>query len=331
MGDRLRIGILGAARIAPNAVIKPARHSAEAEIAAVAARAPQRAGEYAAKHGIPRVLPGYAELLADPDIDAVYNPLPNALHGRWTLAAIEAGKHVLCEKPFTANAEEARTVAAAAAAAGLVVMEAYHYRYHPVARRMRDIVASGELGPLRHVEASFCFPLPRFSDIRYQFGMAGGALMDAGCYPVSLVRMLAGAEPDVVSAKAKLHSPDVDRAMEAQLSFPSGATGTVRGSMWSSQLLRISVKAVGERGALRVLNPLQPQIGHRISVRTADGRRVERLTRRPSFEFQLDAFAGAVLRGEAPLTPASDAVANMTVIDSIYRAAGLPLRQPATA
>jgi predicted dehydrogenase len=128
MSSTVRIGILGAARIAPNAIIKPAQNSTETEIVAVAARDPQRAKEFAAKHGIPSVLPGYAELLADPDIDAVYNPLPNSLHGRWTLAAIDAGKHVLCEKPFTANAEEARTVAKAAEASGLVVLEAFHYR-----------------------------------------------------------------------------------------------------------------------------------------------------------------------------------------------------------
>jgi predicted dehydrogenase len=331
MGAMLRIGILGAARIAPNAIINPARRNRETEIVAVAARDPRRAGEYAAKHGIPRVLPGYAELLADPGIDAVYNPLPNGLHGRWTLAAIDAGKHVLCEKPFTANAAEARVVAEAAGASGLVVAEAFHYRYHPVARRMQEIMASGELGPVRHVEANECFPLPRFSDIRYRFDMAGGALMDAGCYAVSAVRMLAGAEPDVVAAHAKLHSPEIDRAMNAELRFPSGATGTVRCSMWSSQLLRISAKAVGALGELRVLNPMSPQMGHRISVRTAGGRRVERLTRRPSYEFQLEAFAGAVLRGEALLTPASDAIANMTAIDSIYRAAGLPPRQPTRA
>jgi predicted dehydrogenase len=331
MGGTLRVGILGAARIAPNAIIKPARHNTETEIVAVAARDVERATDFAGKYAIPRVLPGYAELVADPDINAVYNPLPNGLHGAWTLAALDAGKHVLCEKPFTANAEEARTVAKAADAAGLTVMEAFHYRYHPVARRMREIVESDELGPLRHVEANVCFPLPRFSDIRYRFDLAGGALMDAGCYAVHMVRMLAGAEPEVVAAEAKLHNLQVDRAVEARLRFPSGATGVVRCSMWSRQLLRVSAKAVGARGEMRVLNPLAPQVGHRISVRSADGRRVERMTRRPSYAFQLDAFAGAVLRGEPPLTSPADAIANMTVIDAIYRAAHLPLRQPVPA
>jgi predicted dehydrogenase len=324
----LRIGVLGAARIAPNALIKPAAAGEDVVVASVAARDRTRAREYAAKHGIPTVHDSYEALLADPTLDAVYNPLPNGLHGRWTMAALAAGKHVLCEKPFTANADEARAVADAAAKSGLVVMEAFHYRYHPVALRMLEIVTSGQLGALRHVEASFCFPLPRFRDIRYRLDLAGGAMMDAGCYAVHMVRLLGGGEPDVVSAKAKLHGTDVDRAMRADLRFAAGHTGRVTCSMWSSDLLRISARAVGERGELRVRNPLAPQFGHRIAVRTRDGRRTERLTRRPSYAYQLDAFVGAVRDGEPVLTDPADAIRTMSVIDAIYRAAGLPVRLP---
>ena len=325
----LRIGILGAARIAPSAVIKPARSNAGVEVAAIAARDTERAASFAAKHEIPSVHGSYDELVSDPSVDAVYNPLPNGLHGRWTLAALRAGKHVLCEKPFTANAGEARAVAEAAQGTGLVVMEAFHYRYHPVAQRVVEIIRSGELGPLRHVEASACAPIPRFSDIRYRFDLAGGALMDIGCYAVHMVRTLAGAEPEVVAAKAKLHGADIDRAMRAQLLFPGDVTGRIVGSLWSSDLLRLSLRAVGERGELHVLNPLSPQSGHRITVRT-DGarRRVERLSRRPSYEYQLDAFVAAVRAKTPVLTGPDDAIQNMTVIDDIYRAAGLPVRRP---
>lgn len=323
----LRIGVLGAARIAPNAVIKPARDVDGVEIAAVAARDVGRAEAFAAKHHIPTVHRGYAELLADDTVTAVYNPLPNGLHGKWTVAALLAGKHVLCEKPFTANADEAREVADAAADTGLVVMEAFHYRYHPVALRMIEIVRSGELGELRDVRAAFCFPLPKFSDIRYRLDLAGGALMDAGCYAVHMVRMLGG-EPEVVSAKAKLRSEGVDRAMRAELRFPAGHTGVVRCSMWSSDFLQIAVRVTGERGEMRVFNPLAPQFVHRIAVRTPDGRRVEHLTRRPSYDYQLEAFAGAVAGNRPVVTDPADSVANMTVIDAIYRAAGLPIRQP---
>ncbi|AHH95809.1 Gfo/Idh/MocA family oxidoreductase [Kutzneria viridogrisea] len=318
----VRIGVLGAARIAPQAVIAPARASAEASVVAVAARDAERAAAFAARHGVPKVHASYEDLLADPDITAIYNPLPNGLHAPWTFAALQAGKHVLCEKPFTANASEAEAVAEAAQRSGLVVMEAFHYRYHPVARRMAEIVASGELGELRHVRTSVCFPLPRFSDIRYRYDLAGGAMMDAGCYAAHMARLLGG-EPEVVSARAKLRGPQVDRAMTAELRFPEGHTGTVTASMWSSDLLRISARAVGSLGELRVVNPLVPQLWHRITVRTARGRRVERLDRRPSYSYQLDAFCDAVLRGQPTLTPPSDAVATMKVIDAVYLAAGL--------
>ncbi|MFF1820358.1 Gfo/Idh/MocA family protein [Kribbella sp. NPDC058245] len=328
MSNLLRIGVLGAARISKNALLAPASTNRDIAVTTIAARDPQRAKEYAAKHGIPRVAGSYEELVADPEIDAVYNPLPNGLHGRWTLAALAAGKHVLCEKPFAANADEARTVADAAAKSGLVVMEAFHNRYHPLAQRMQAIVESGELGKLRLVEASFCFPLPRFSDIRYNFDLAGGALMDAGCYAVHIVRRLGGGEPQVVSAEAKVRGANIDRAMSAELRFPAGHTGRVQCSMWSSAVFKIKARAVGEHGELSVFNPLT---GHRLSVTTKEGKRVEHLSKRPTYAYQLDAFAAAVLRGEPVLTPPADSVANMTVIDSIYTAAGLPIREPSVS
>ena len=324
----LRIGVLGAARIAPMALIKPAKGNVEVVVAAVAARDVSRGHAFAAKHGIARVHESYETLIADPDLDAVYIPLPNGLHGRWTRAALAAGKHVLCEKPFTANAAEAREIAELAAKSDQVVMEAFHYRYHPLALRMEQIIASGELGELQRVEAAMCFPLPKFSDIRYSYSLAGGAAMDAGCYAVHMARTFGGATPEVVSAQAKLRDPQIDRAMTAELRFAGGLTGRVRCSMWSTDLLQISARVVGDRGELRVLNPVVPQYFHRLSVRSADGNRVERFPHRASYAYQLDAFAAAVLRAELVKTTPDDAVENMTVIDAIYRAAGLPLRKP---
>ncbi|ORB86261.1 oxidoreductase [Mycobacterium kansasii] len=329
MSRQVRIGILGAARIAPLALVQPAKKNAEVVVAAVAARDASRAQAFAAKHGVPRVHESYEALIADPDLDAVYNPLPNSLHGRWTRAALAAGKHVLCEKPFTANATEAREIAQLAAQSGRVVMEAFHYRYHPLTLRVEEIIASGELGKLCRVEANLCFLLAKFSDIRYNYSLAGGATMDAGCYAVHMVRTFGGSTPEVVSAQAKLRDPQIDRAMTAELRFAEGHTGRVRCSMWSTDLLQISARVVGDQGELRVFNPVLPHSFHRLSVRSADGKRVERFPRRASYAYQLDAFAGAVLRGEAVQTTPEDAVENMTVIDAIYRAAGLPLREPA--
>lgn len=298
-------------------------------VAAVAARDASRAQAFAAKHDIARVHESYDALIADPDLDAVYNPLPNSLHGRWTRAALAAGKHVLCEKPFTANAAEAREIAELAANSGRVVMEAFHYRYHPLTLRVEEIIASGELGKLTRVEGNLCFPLPKFSDIRYNYSLAGGATMDAGCYAVHMVRTFGGSTPEVVSAQAKLRDSQIDRAMTAEVRFADGHTGRMRCSMWSTDLMQISARVVGDKGELHVLNPVLPHSYHRLSVRSADGKRVERFPRRASYAYQLDAFAGAVLRGEPVKTTPEDAIENMTVIDAIYRSAGLPLRKPA--
>ena len=328
MAGQVRIGVLGAAQIAPAALINPAKDDVEVVVAAVAARDVSRAEAFAAKHGITRVHDSYEALIADPDVDAVYNPLPNGLHGRWTRAALAAGKHVLCEKPFTANAAEAREVADLAAKSDRVVMEAFHYRYHPFALRAEEIIASGELGTLQRVDVAFCFPLPKFSDIRYNYSLAGGATMDAGCYAVHMLRTFGGSTPEVVSAQAKLRDPQVDRAMTAELRFPGGHTGRLRCSMWSTDLLRISVRVIGDAGQLRMLNPVLPQLFHRFSVRSDGRKRVERFPRRATYAYQLDAFAAAVLRGEPVRTTPKDAVENMTVIDAIYRAAGLPVREP---
>jgi predicted dehydrogenase len=193
--------------------------------------------------------------------------------------------------------------------------------------RAEEIIASGELGKLERVEVALCTLLPKFSDIRYNYSLAGGATMDLGCYAVNMIRTFGGSNPEVVSAHAKLRGPKVDRAMTAQLRFASGHTGRVRCSLWSSDLLQLSAKVVGESGQLQVLSPVAPF--RRLSVRSAEGKRVERFPGRHSFAYQLDAFAAAVLRGEPVTTSPQDAIENMTVIDAIYRAAGLPLREPA--
>ena len=293
---------------------------------AVAARDRSRADVFAAKHGIPNVHDSYAALLADPEIDAIYNPLPNGLHAEWTIAALEAGKHVLCEKPFTANAKEAEDVAAVATRTGLVVMEAFHYRYHPLAHRMREIVESGELGELVRVESALCFPLPKFSDIRYQYDLAGGATMDVGTYTVHTARLLGLEEPEVVSAEAKLRTPDVDRAMRAELQFPSGHTGRITCSMWSTWFIQTTARVKGDRGEMRVINPTAPQLWHHMRVKSDGKSRTEKFPRRPTYEYQLDAFCAAVLRGVPTLTPPADSIANMRVLDAIYVAAGMTPR-----
>ena len=322
----LRIGILGAARIAPMALVRPAQQVPEAAVVAVAARDPARARAFAAKHGIGRVADSYDALLADPEIDAVYNPLPNSLHAEWSIKAMEAGKDVLCEKPLASNADEARTMVEAAARTRRVLVEAFHYRYHPLAARMKAVVDSGALGAVRHIEAVMCIPLPIPGDIRYRWDLAGGAMMDTGCYTINLVRFLAGAEPEVVRAEARLSSPKVDRWMTADFRFADGRTGHITCSLLSARLLSMRALVRGERGEMRVFNPIAPHFYHRLTVRTPDGTKRERVAGEATYTYQLRAFVDTVRNHTASITDAADGIANMQVIDEVYRKAGLPPR-----
>jgi len=236
---------------------------------------------------------------------------------------------VLCEKPFTANAEEAASVEQAAQRSNLVVMEAFHYRYHELARRMRAVVTDGRLGDITRVQTWMCFPLPKFSDIRYSRELAGGSLMDA-CYAAHCLRLLGPAgEPTVISARAVEQGADVDRAMTADVRWDGGATGRLHTSMWSRRLLRMSAQVEGTRGSLRVFNFVAPQYFNRMRV-TVDGVTTRsRVRGEASYVAQLRAFAAAVSGEETNLTPPSDAVLTMRLIDDCYRAAGLTvLRLP---
>jgi len=327
MSERpLRIGILGAARIAPMALVRPAREVAGVEVAAVAARDAARAQKFATKHGIARVHSSYEDLLADPELDAIYNPLPNALHCEWTIRALEAGKHVLCEKPLASNEAEARQMQAAAEKAGRVLTEAFHWRYHPLATRVRELLDSGDLGEIQHVEVATCIPFVIPGDIRYRYDLAGGASMDIGCYAVSMLRFLGGSEPEVLSARSRLSSPDVDRWMQADYRFENGATGRTTASLFSAQLLRMSAHVTTEHGFLHIFNPLAPQIFHRLKLRKHGVTTTESVRGPATYTCQLRAFEQAVRTGQPAITDAAYGVANMHVIDAIYRRAGMKPR-----
>jgi predicted dehydrogenase len=207
-------------------------------------------------------------------------------------------------------------------------MEAFHYRYHPLFARAIALVQGGELGRVERIETWMCIPLLPKGDIRWDLSLAGGTLMDLGCYALHQVRHLSGEEPEVLSARARERRPGVDRFAEADLALPGGATAGVRVSMLSRRLLSLGLRVVGDQGELKVFNATAPQALHRFAVRTAGGRRREGFSRDASYLFQLRAFAGAVLRGEPIPTGPADAVANMRCIDAVYRAAGMEPRQP---
>lgn len=328
----LRIGTLGAARITPPALLAPASKRDDVEVVAVAARDRTRAQSFADKRDIPRVLDDYEAVITDDAIDAVYVPLPNSHHAEWTIAAIEAGKHVLCEKPFTADADEARRVAAVAAAhPDVVVMEAFHWRYHPLAQAVIDELRAGTIGDVEHIDAHFSIPLLPPGDIRWRPDLAGGALMDVGCYTISMLRHFAGAEPTVRTATAKQRTPGVDRRIDATFSFDDGSTGSITASMLSRSLLWVSATVQGSQGRVRILNPVAPQVFHRCTIETPDGKRRLHFPRSAtSYGGQLDAFVTAVRDGGPVLTPPEDAIANMAVIDAVYRAAGMEPRPART-
>ncbi|WP_448639585.1 Gfo/Idh/MocA family protein [Geodermatophilus sp. URMC 63] len=330
----LRIGVLGAARIAERAIAVPARATGH-RLVAIAARDRGRAEAFARAHGVERVLPSYADVLADPEVEAVYDPLPNALHGPWNLAAIEAGKHVLSEKPFASDAAEAAEVRDAARRAGVTVVEGFHHLHHPVMRRMLELVDTGELGDLVSVEATIAMLPPDDGDPRWSLELAGGALMDLGCYGLHAARSLApwtGGEPEVVAARAgeRAGAPGVDEWLDVDLSFPSGATATVRCSMVHPER-DFSLRIVGTRGEATAPAFVEPARDDRVLVRTPDGERTEHLGTRSSYTYQLEAFAAAVRGGPPVPTGPDDAVATMTLIDRCYRLAGLPTRPRTTA
>ena len=322
----IRIGVLGAAAIVPSALANPARGVHDAQILAIASRDPKRAYRMAKKHGIPRVHQTYSALLADSDVEAIYNPLPNSLHAQWTIRALKAGKHVLCEKPFASNALEAEEMARVARETGRVLSEAFAYRYHPLTARVKEIIASGEIGKVQHIDAQFCSLLPSPNNIRFKYDLAGGALMDCGCYPVSLIRYLAEAEPTVEKAEARLFAPQVDRRMSANLSFADGRTAHLVCDMLSPRLFRSSLDITGSDGTLHVTNPYHPHWFHRLNVRGQNGSRSEQLGNENVYALQLRAFIRAI-RGEKKLnTDPVDAVNNMRLIDAIYEKAGLQQR-----
>jgi predicted dehydrogenase len=332
--DVTRIGMLGSARIAETALLQAARDVPEVTVAAVAARDIARAEAFALRHGIASAYGSYDELLADPGIDAIYNPLPNSLHGPWMLRAIAAGKHVLCEKPFASNAAEAALVAKAAAASDLVVMEAMHYRYHPLIRRLREVVA--KLGTVRYMQCWTSFAIADPDNIRYDYSLGGGALMDGGCYAIDCMRMLAG-EPEVTGALADT-KPDglVDRALAARLSFPGGATGWFESAFTRSGEFRADLHVSCDEGTVQVDDFIRPHYGHLAVTPQAPPERTGKEAEQgetatwTSFVWQLRAFAQAIRTGSPVETSAANALATMAVIDDAYRAAGLPVRPAAS-
>jgi predicted dehydrogenase len=318
-----RIGLLGASKIAPGAVIAPAKANPDFEVVAVGARDAGRARAYAETHGIAHVAGSYAELVRRDDVDVVYNALPPAGHLEWSIAALEADKAVLCEKPFAMNAGEARHMVDAAAATGQVLIEAFHYRFHSLIREAEAMIRAGTLGAIRGGHAVLHVNIQRSPDeLRWRADLGGGGLMDLGCYPIHALRTLIGEEPSVRSASGAFEGR-VDTRISAELAFPGGASATV-GCAMVTDAISATLTLEGELGRLEITPFIAPQRRGRLTTTIAGQTTVIEASGPSSYEAQL-IHLGEVLSGKAmPLTGGKDSVANMAAIDAIYAAAGRP-------
>jgi predicted dehydrogenase len=323
--DKLRFGVLGAAHIVPNALIKPAQQLAQVAVDAIAARDQARAHAFAVTQSIPRVMGSYDEVVDASDIDAIYIALPNSLHCEWAIRALRAGKCVLCEKPLAANEQEAARMAEVAQETGLVLAEALHYRYHPLARRIYQLLQGGTIGRITELECHFSAPsLP--NNIRFDWDLAGGVTMDLGCYLLDMLHYFSGSTPRVREAAAVMGPPSIDVAMKAILELEDGATARMSCSMTPHTPAEAGFAAKGERGELLVTNPVAPHHGHQLALKTDGKVRMETVEGDTTYTHQLRAFVAAVRGEESMATTGSNGILNMRLIDEVYRAAGLTPR-----
>ncbi|KAF9904878.1 hypothetical protein EC991_002241 [Linnemannia zychae] len=347
--DALRIGILGAANIAPNALIGPAKHISSVIVVSVAARDPVKAKAYADKHGIPNTHTSYDALINDPAIDIIYNPLPNGLHYEWSVKVLNAGKHLLLEKPATSNEAQAKELIALAQSKNLVLLEAFHYRFHPASLRFRELVqthvASGHA--IEKVNSVMSFPaIFPADDIRFNYKLAGGIVMDAGCYTINSIRYFSGLEVESVeSATPKIVSENVDGRMEATLKLKGGAEANLIASLtnpwlslktWREILPKFTIETDDKIFTYGVF--LMPVFYHYITVKDKSTGKTETLPKEyadgfSTYKYQLEAFIKAVKSGNKDTNSipgwvsGEDTIANMKVVDAVYKRANMKLRE----
>jgi len=314
----LKIGILGAARIADDGIVDPSKVLGH-RLVAVAARDRSRAEAFAAQRGIEKVHQTYTEVIDDPEVDVVYNALVNSLHAKWNQYALNAGKHVLSEKPFASNAAEALLVRDVARTASGQIVEGFHYLHHPVNQRLRELVTSGELGDVQQVDIELSIPTPPDTDPRWSLELAGGATMDLGCYVLSAARQFGrwlGRAPSVVRAEATLKKPDVDAAMLVELAYQGGIPGRLHWDMNAEA--RQMVWTIAGTAATAVVPAFAvPHLDNRIVI-TRDGSTEEQiLGEQTSYAYQLAALADTLQTGAEFVIDLDDSVANAELIDEV--------------
>jgi predicted dehydrogenase len=325
---KFRFGIISTASIGLNHVIPAMQKSSTIEVAAISSRNLAVAQEAATRLRIPAAYGSYEELLADATLDAIYNPLPNHLHAEWSAKAADAGKHVLCEKPLAMNSEEAQELHDYFAAKGLVLNEAFMYRTHPRWKKVKQLVDDGAIGELVSIHSTFCYFDDDPDNIRAVWAKGGGALMDIGCYPISMARYLTGSEPEVVGAALRnADGSEVDTAGAATLAFGDVlATFLVSTRAGNEQRVHIS----GSSGRIDIEMPYNAPVDEPtyIAITTQAGREAVEIPTTDQYQIQGEAFARAVTEGEPTAMSAADTVGNMRVIDKVFELAGAePLPQ----
>jgi predicted dehydrogenase len=314
--DPVRLGVLSTARIA-DAIIGGAKEATAAEVVAVASRDRSRADEWAAARGLAHAFGSYEEMLACDEVEAVYVPLPNSMHLPWSVRALEAGKHVLCEKPLSRRAADVEDAFDAAEQAGRLLMEAFMWRYHPQTEKLVSLVREGAAGEVRLVRAAFGFPLPPGSNVRWSAELEGGALMDVGCYCVSALRLLAG-EPSHVSAEAVVGGEDIDARMSGVLRFDGDVLGLFDCGFDVAK--RSAIEVVGSEGSIVSADPWHGGSPDLRVLRDGSAERIQVAAANP-YGLELDDFAQAVRAGAAPRLGRDDAVGQARVIEALYAAA----------
>lgn len=314
----LRWGILGCARI--NRSLLPAFAASDRNtLGAIASRSLAKAEEAARAAGVPRAHGSYEALLADRELDAVYIPLPNSLHVEWTVRALQAGKHVLCEKPLALSTADVDRVAEASRAAGRLAAEAFMYRHHPQTRRVRELLASGRIGVPRLVKGAFTFNLTAPADVRLDPSLGGGSLWDVGCYPVSYARTVLAEAPDRACGWQVLGPTGVDLAFVGQLHFPSGALAQFDCGFQAP--FRTGIEIVGSEGTLTVEHPFKPGAAEALRLRCGDHEERIAVGGPELYLGEIDDLADAVRLGRSPLVSLDDTRLNTATLVALYRSA----------
>lgn len=314
---RIRWGVLGCAAFARSTAIPAMVRASNVELTGIASRSLDKATAFASEFGFARAYGSYEELLADPEIEAVYNPLPNGMHPEWTIRAAQAGKHSLVEKPFASSSAEAREVANVASRHGVLVMEAFMWRFHPMHLHVRELIHRGEIGPVRFVRTAFTFTIQRAVNVRLNAELAGGGLMDVGCYCVSEARFLFDAEPVRVFARADYDAEyKVDMLATGILEFPNGRATFDCGFELP---FRCDYEVVGEKGRIVCPNAILPGDAAHILVERDGSQEQLAFPGVNQWTLEFEHLSACVTDGTQPAYDADDAVKQQKVIDAIYR------------